>query len=86
VVETAFKFKYKHEFLSLNIFDHFIDLIFRAIDFYVKKYEKSRKHEIIEVSAFVKKSYQMRHAFGMVNNFLTNTMFINIEYLCIAIF
>ena len=36
--------------------------------------------------AFVKKPREMRHACGMVNKFLTNNMFINIEYLCIAIF
>jgi hypothetical protein len=44
-------------------------LNFRATDIYVKKYEKSRKHEKIEMSAFVKKSHQMRHAFGIVNKF-----------------
>jgi hypothetical protein len=61
-------------------------LNFRAIDFYVKKYEKSRKHEKFDMSAFVKKTHQMPHACGMVNKLLTNTIFINIEYLCIAIF
>jgi hypothetical protein len=36
--------------------------------------------------AFVKKPRKMRHACGMVNKFLTNTMFINIAYLCISVF
>ena len=35
--------------------------------------------------AFVKKPRKSRHACGMVNKFLTNTMFINIAYLCFAI-
>jgi hypothetical protein len=35
--------------------------------------------------AFVKKPRKTRHACGMVNKFLKNTMFINITYLCIAI-
>ena len=86
MVETAFIVNYKHEFLSLNIFDHFIDLNFRATDFYVKKYDKSRKHEKNRYVAFVKKSRETLHAFGMVNKLLTNTMSINIEYLCMAIF
>jgi hypothetical protein len=59
-------------------------LNFRATDFYVKKYEKSRKHERIDILAFVKKFHQMRHAFGMVNKFLANTIFINMGYLCLA--
>jgi len=60
-------------------------LNFRTTDFYVKKYEKSRKHEIIGMLAFVKKSCQMRHAFGMVNKFLTYTIFINIGWLCLTL-
>ena len=36
--------------------------------------------------AFVKKSREMLHAFGMVKKFLINTMFINIGYLCVALF
>jgi hypothetical protein len=59
-------------------------LDFRTTGFYVKKYEKSRKNEKIEMLAFVKKSHQMRHAFGMVNKFLANTIFINMGYLCLA--
>ena len=61
-------------------------LNFRAIDFYVKKYEKSRKHEKIGILKFVKKSHQMRHAFGMVNKFIANTIFIDMGYLCLALF
>ena len=61
-------------------------LNFRAIDFCVKKYEKSRKHEKIDMLAFVKKSHQMRHACGMVNKFIANTIFINMGYLCLALF
>jgi len=61
-------------------------LDFRTTDFYVKKYEKSRKHEKFDVSAFVKKTHQMRHAFGMVNKFLTNTIYIDMGYLCLALF
>ncbi len=61
-------------------------LNFRTTDLYVKKCEKSRKHERIGMLEFVKKSHQMRHACGMVNKLQTNTIFINIEYLCIARF
>ena len=57
-------------------------LDFRTTDFYVKKYEKRRKNEKIDMMAFVKKSHQMRHAFGIVNKFLANTIFINIGCLC----
>ena len=61
-------------------------LEFRTADFYVKRYEKSRKHVKIDMMAFVKKSHQMRHAFGMVNKFPVTTIFINIGYLCLALF
>jgi hypothetical protein len=36
--------------------------------------------------AFVKKPSEMRHTCGMVKKFLTNIMFINIAYLCVAVF
>jgi hypothetical protein len=55
-------------------------------DYYVKKYKKRRKHEKNRYGGFVKKPRKTRHACGMVNKFLTNIMFINIAYLCIAIF
>ncbi len=61
-------------------------LNFRTTDLYVKKCEKSRKNEKIDILEFVKKSHQMRHACGMVNKFIANTIFINMGYLCLALF
>jgi hypothetical protein len=54
-------------------------------DFYFKNYEKSRKSEKIGNLAFVKKACQMGHGFGMVNKFLTYTIFINIEWLSLSL-
>lgn len=61
-------------------------LDFGITDFYVKKYKKRRKREKNRYGGFCQETSRNAHACGMVNKFLTNTMFINIEYLCIAIF
>jgi hypothetical protein len=55
-------------------------------DLYVKKYEKKRKHEKIDIAAFVKKPRETPHAFGMLNKFITNTKLKRIGYLCPVLF
>ena len=52
----------------------------------VKKYEKKRKYEKIDLRDFVNKSRETPHAFGMVNKIIAYTKFIRIGYLCCVLF